>query len=223
MKNLNTLAKLYGSDKTDTHHAYTYLYDLIFYEYRDQPINFLEIGLAVGGPELGGPVDRRVPSPSIQMWLEYFSRAHIYGFDISDFSHHVHPRFTFVRGDCGHQEDLTRVADRTPFFDVVIDDASHASAHQQHAFKVLFPRVARGGLYIIEDLHWQSPYFEEATPDVPKTAAFFAKFLREGVYMDNPILTESEMVRFRDNLHSFSIFPDFQSGSGIKLMVFRVR
>jgi hypothetical protein len=103
MRNLNELALRFGSDKADSGHAYTYLYDLIFHEFRDLPINFLEIGLAVGGPELGGPADRHVASPSVQMWLDYFSRAHIFGFDISDFSHHEHPRFTFVRGDCGHQ------------------------------------------------------------------------------------------------------------------------
>jgi hypothetical protein len=223
MKNLNELALLYRSDKADSGHAYTYLYDLIFYEYKDRPINLLEIGLAVGGPELGGPADRRVASPSVQMWLDYFSRAHIYGFDISDFSHHEHPRFTFVRGDCGHQEDLVRLANRAPYFDVVIDDASHASYHQQLAFKTLFPRVARGGLYVIEDLHWQSPFFEDDLPPTPKTGDFFAKFLREGVYMKNSLLSQNEMTEFKNRLHSFAIFPDFKYGNVVKMLVFRVQ
>jgi hypothetical protein len=117
---------------------------------------------------------------------------------------------------------LVRVANRAPYFDVVIDDASHASFHQQLTFKTLFPRVARGGLYIIEDLHWQSPYFEDALPPVPKTSDFFAKFLREGVYLENTVLSQADMSGFKEKLHSYSIFPDFKSGSGIKIMVFRV-
>lgn len=227
--NLNELAKRYRSDKADTYatnngdfgHAYTYLYDLIFYEIRDKPIRLLEMGLAVGGPELGGPIDRRVTSPSIRMWLDYFSRAHIYGFDISDFSHMVHPRFTFFRGDSGRQEDLQKIVDSVPFLDVIIDDASHASYHQQIAFKVLFRSVVRGGLYIIEDLHWQSPAFEPNLPQVPKTGEFFSEFLKNGVYMNNSLLSEEEMVEFRSRLQSYSIFHDFRRGGGIKMLVFR--
>lgn len=223
MANLNDLAAKYRSDKGDWAHGYTYLYDLMFYELRDRPLNFLEMGLAVGGPELGGPVDRRVMSPSIQMWLDYFSRAHIYGFDISDFSHMVHPRFTFFRGDSGRVEDLQRVADVVPYLDVVIDDASHASFHQQLAFKVLNQSVVRGGIYIIEDLQWQSPAFEPHLPPVPKTADFFSQYLREGRYVENSLLSEKEMADFKNRLQSFAIFPDFIKGNTIKLIVFRFK
>lgn len=39
--------------------------------------------------------------------------------------------------------------------DIIIDDASHASHHQQIALKTLFPYLTAGGYYIIEDLHYQ--------------------------------------------------------------------
>jgi len=135
---LTILADRYGSDKGTKRgappHRYTYLYDLILDKYRNAGIDLLELGLAVGGPEVGGEIDRKVDSPSIQMWLEYFPRAHVHGFDISDFSHIHHPRFTFVRGDGGSSEDLQRLAKSAAGFDVVIDDGSHASYHQQLAF-----------------------------------------------------------------------------------------
>ncbi len=44
--------------------------------------------------------------------------------------------------------------------DIIIDDASHASHHQQNAFVTLFPKLRSGGLYIIEDLRWQRPAYE---------------------------------------------------------------
>ena len=100
---LTTLANKYRSDKGTRYgsppHRYTYLYDLILGSSRDLELDFLEIGLAAGGPEVGGPIERQVASPSAQIWLEYFPLAHIYQFDISDFSHIKHPRFTFVHGD----------------------------------------------------------------------------------------------------------------------------
>ena len=37
-------------------------------------------------------------------------------------------------------------------FDVIIDDGSHKLHHQTEAFKLLFPRLNPGGVYIIEDI-----------------------------------------------------------------------
>jgi hypothetical protein len=180
---LSELANRFKSDKGTQAgappHRYTYLYDLLFWPLKEEAIGFLEIGLAAGGPEVGGSSERTVASPSAQMWLSYFPIAHVYGFDISDFSHIEDPRFTFIRGDAGSEADLRRLRDAAPAFDVIIDDASHASYHQQLAFKILFPKLAPGGLYIIEDLQWQSPAFENTLPQVPKTAAFCTVFLRE--------------------------------------------
>jgi hypothetical protein len=37
--------------------------------------------------------------------------------------------------------------------DVVLDDGSHIATHQRASFDVLFPLLAEGGLYMIEDVH----------------------------------------------------------------------
>ena len=140
MASLTELANRFHSDKGTAwsyRHKYTYLYDLMFWPYRHAPVNFLELGLAVGGPESDqGRLERTVDSPSVAMWLAYFSQATIHGFDISDFSHLRHDRFRFVRGDAGVEHDLRTLARVAPHFDIVIDDASHASYHQQLSFKV---------------------------------------------------------------------------------------
>jgi hypothetical protein len=147
--NLTEPANKYQSDKGTTYgappHRYTYMYDLVLYSLRPKRFNLLEMGLAIGGPELGGPIERRVMSPSVQMWLDYFPFANIYGFDISDFSHIDHPRFTFILGDSGSAADMQRLSQSAPHFDVIIDDAAHASYHQQLALKYLWPKIAPGG------------------------------------------------------------------------------
>ena len=171
---LTDLANASGSDKgTSGHpspHHYTRIYDMLLQPHRHSLTNMLEIGLMAGGPEVGGDVDRVVrTAPSVDMWLKFFPEAQVRGFDISDFSWVEHPRFTFVRGDSGAASDLEKAAALGPF-DLIIDDGSHASFHQQLAFKVLFPKLRPGGLYIIEDLQWQSPYYEDQLPTTHKTS-----------------------------------------------------
>lgn len=79
---LTALANKFGTDKGTTTldgHAYTLVYEALFENQRDNPINLLEIGLSIGGPELGNDANRKVTdAPSVQMWHEYFPNAHIY-------------------------------------------------------------------------------------------------------------------------------------------------
>ena len=224
--NLTSLANKFRSDKGTTHgaapHKYTYLYDLILDRYRQAPISFLEIGLAIGGPEVFGPVERQVDSPSVQMWLEYFPKAHIHGFDISDFSHLRHPRFTFIRGDSNSPDDVQRLANAAPYFDVIIDDGSHASYHQQLAFRTLYPKLRAGGTYVIEDLQWQSPAYEDKSVALPKTRDFMISYFESEKYLPNALLSEEFMRSVKDSLDAYAWFPAFNGeASTAKLFVAR--
>lgn len=217
MKTLTELANEHRSDKGTAwsyKHKYTYLYDLIFWPYRSAPIYFLELGLAVGGPESSaGKLVRSVNSPSVDMWLEYFENAMIYGFDISDFSHINHERFKFIQGDSGIENDLRTLANTAPFFDVIIDDASHASYHQQLAFKTLWERLSPGGLYIIEDLHWQSQLYEQQLPQVPFTRNLLASWFENGTFTPNPLFSHDDFQRISSEAATFAAFPAFNEGT----------
>ena len=182
---LTDLANVAGSDKGTTHpypHHYTRIYDMLLQPHRHSLKRMMEIGLMAGGPEVGGDADRVVrTAPSVDMWLKFFPNAEVTGFDISDFSWMDHPRFTFVRGDSGIEADLERAAAQGPF-DLIIDDGSHASFHQQLAFKVLFPKLRPGGLYIIEDLQWQSPFYEDDLPATHKTSDVIDNWFKTGAF-----------------------------------------
>ena len=176
MENLTDLADRFGSDKGTAKHRYTELYHLLFNPYRGRKITFLEMGLFIGGPEHGVDADRETTDlPSIRMWLEYFPKAEIHGLDVSDFSWFEHPRFTFHRCDMDERANVARAADAMPVPDIVLDDASHASHHQQNAFLEIFPRMRSGGLYVIEDLRWQPDTYER--PGITKTAALLRSFI----------------------------------------------
>lgn len=179
--NLTDLADKFGSDKGSTKHNYTRLYHMLFAPFRHRPIKFLEMGLLIGGPEHGRDADRPTADlPSIRMWLEYFDNAEIHGLDVSDFTWFEDDRFTFHRCDMGDPAALDKTAEAMPEFDIILDDASHASHHQQNAFVTLFPRLKSGGLYIIEDLRWQPPSLE--IDGITKTAELFQGYLEHGSF-----------------------------------------
>jgi hypothetical protein len=190
---MTRLAAKYKSDKGITvfpFHGYSLHYAKLFEHFRDQPITILEIGLA-------RRTDRRslgIECPSLSMWLEYFPKAKVYGFDIDDFSWVNLPRTQIFRGDQGNIEDLRKVIAQCPRFDIIIDDGSHASYHQQLTLKILLPHVASNGLYVIEDLRWQPGELEESLPTVPKTR----DFLKDGSAFNRRSLGVRD-VRFFDS------------------------
>ena len=218
---LNRLADRFGSDKGSQHgdrHRYAQLYDVLFHDRRESLEKMVELGLARGGPEAlqGGVIERRCDSPSIAMWAEYFPAARIIGFDISDFSHLEarHQRFSFIRGDCGSAADLRRLAGHVGNdVDLIVDDASHASFHQQLALRELFPALRRGGLYIIEDLHWQPDHIEVNLPPAPKTIDWLSA-LRDGTGQLTSIWSRQHIETLASQVASLSILRDLQVPGG---------
>jgi hypothetical protein len=147
---LTELANRHRSDKGTTFdhaHGYTEIYERIFAPVRERPLKLLEIGLCIGS----------YGCPSLAMWADYFPHATIHGFDIRDFQRFATDRVAIFRGDQTCEGDLERfIAEHGAGFDVIVDDGRHTSVSQQIALKVLFvDALAPGGLYVIEDLHYQ--------------------------------------------------------------------
>lgn len=203
--NLTDLADRYGSDKGSSKHRYTELYHMLFHPFRDQEINFLEMGLLIGGPEHGESADRETKDlPSIRMWLEYFTKAKITGLDVSDFSWFSHDRFSFVRCDMDDRANIAEARAEMDDLDIVIDDASHASHHQQNAFLELFPKVKPGGMYIIEDMRWQPKPYEK--PGITKTAALFQSLLHEREFVHSDADVAAEFNGLKDDISGCFVF-----------------
>ncbi|MEW5880057.1 MAG: glycosyltransferase [Pseudomonadota bacterium] len=176
---LARLAAQYGSDKGTTYkgapsHHYTRVYQTLFETRMLQPVKILEIGLCRGLFE-GWKQD---DIPSLRMWLDFFPSASVFGVDISDFSWYSNERVQIFRADASSEASLRENVVNNlkgTQLDIVIDDGSHASWDQQVTFKQLFPLVAPGGLYIIEDLDWQPPLAADA-PQTPPTKTLLEYF-----------------------------------------------
>jgi len=203
---LTDLANAYGSDKGNAaynKHHYTRAYIHYFNEFRDKPIELCEIGLLHPSAkrDASGSYDR---APSLFMWSEYFYNGHITGFDIDDFSSVKRDRLRIIRGDQSKREDLSRLAlPEGKTYDVIIDDGSHASHHQQISLGYLFKHLRPGGLYWIEDLAWQPPELEPA--DAPKTFTVLEnlKYYRK---LESPYFLEEEKQYLLDNVAKITFY-----------------
>lgn len=155
MDPLSELALKYGTDKGVNNtgwHCYTPHYHELFSPYREDIDRVLEIGVYNGA--------------SLRMWRDYFPDAFVIGLDYAkevteeslwaiDREHlrsHVHI------GDQRNETDLNKLIDCAGFFDIVIDDGSHALDDYMFSFQHLWPLTQ--SFYIIEDI---APEFQQAT------------------------------------------------------------
>lgn len=153
MTPLCELAKKYGTDKFPW---YTPFYHLLLGQ-RNDICRVLEIG--IGTPEAMKHVTGYKPGASLRMWRDYFSRAQVYGLDVDARVLFSEERIKTAQADQSDPAALYRAV--WPFtssdFDLIVDDGSHDPEHQVTTFNTLFPLVAEGGLYIIEDVNGPLP------------------------------------------------------------------
>jgi demethylmacrocin O-methyltransferase len=141
---LGLLMAHYGTDKFYVHH-FEHEYERHFAPLRDKPLRLLEIG--IGGYESdwrGGD--------SIKVWRDYFRSGQIFGLDIHDKSHLDDDRITTIKGSQSDHECLADIDNGCGPFDIVIDDGSHVQLDILVSFETLFPLLAPGGIYVVEDL-----------------------------------------------------------------------
>lgn len=124
-----------GTDKASDGHDYLTVYEPLIP--RETPVRLLEIGWHQGA--------------SMRMWREWLHPASIIvGVDVTKPAEPVdRVHFRHVDATSPDMKDVIREFDA---FDVVVDDGSHLSADVITSFAMLWPHVAPGGLYIVEDL-----------------------------------------------------------------------
>lgn len=133
--NLDAIGLRHGTDKASDGHDYLRLYERIMPAVR--PVKLLEIGWFDGA--------------SMKTWRAYLHEdSTIVGVDIEPKKSigGVH----FRRADATSLK-VVEVVDEFGPFDFIIDDGSHLSPDVIASFTLLWPHVAPGGYYIVEDLH----------------------------------------------------------------------
>lgn len=166
------LAELYASHQgkvSDKWTVYLNVYEELFRSYRSSRLRLLEIGIQNGG--------------SLEIWSRYFRNATVLvGCDINVACTQLKygdPRIHVVVADANTDEAERAIAGHSSRFDLIIDDGSHRSSDIIRSFVRYFPRLAQGGIFVVEDLHcsyWQE--FEGGLVD-PWSSMSFLKRLAD--------------------------------------------
>jgi tetratricopeptide (TPR) repeat protein len=136
---LDYLGLIEGTGKSSVEMDYLRHYERILGGFRDQPIQFMEIGVADGS--------------SLRMWEKFLPQATIIGID-------TQPNCVRYAGgrivvEIGSQADPLFLSTLKEKYQptVIVDDGSHMSEHVFVTLEHLFPCLPPGGIYIIEDVH----------------------------------------------------------------------
>lgn len=199
--NLDKLGKIYKTDKIGDH-FYTPHYKTHLKLFKYRRINLLEIG--VGGyeyPEAGGK--------SLRMWKKYFPFAKIFSIDIYDKSSLQENRIKIFRGSQIDKNFLDKVTNEIGTIDIIIDDGSHINEHVIATFKLLFPKLKDGGIYVVEDTqtsYWKNFGGDSEDLNNPKTMMNFFKSLTDALNNKefiNPIYKQSYFDKKIVSMHFY--------------------
>jgi len=164
---LTRLAITYGTDKFG-YHDYTPNYFSLLRHLRDSPVRLLEIGV-------GGYQDADRGGESLEVWRDFFPKGEIVGIDIQKKEMDLGKRVTILQGSQVDGDFLARVVAEHGPFDIIIDDGSHQNEHVVTSFRLLFPTLSQGGIYVAEDV--QTSFFPRFGGSIdlgaPNSVGFF--------------------------------------------------
>jgi hypothetical protein len=123
------------------------IYERHFARFRNTSCVILEIGVDAGG--------------SLQLWKGYLGpHADVVGIDLNPGCRAAEEdQIRVFIGDQSDRAFLESVLREIGEPDIVIDDGSHVMGHVNASFDVLYPRLSKNGVYLVEDLH--TAYWEE--------------------------------------------------------------
>lgn len=148
------------SDKGDRHpshkHFYIDVYDSLFSDFKDAPIQLMELGIASGA--------------SLLMWSQFFTNGRIIGFDIvepvrKDYLQTL-PNVSMIFGDAYDENNANYLINNLPKQDIFIEDGAHDIDNQLKALWKYNQLVKSGGYYICEDMYIEN----------------LGRYMSEGVY-----------------------------------------
>ena len=125
-----------GSGDKGTAHSYIEnYYHHKFDKIRLNKLNILEIGVSTGS--------------SLEMWSEYFPNSNIIGVELENIDYRpTNSRIKLIIGNGTDSKTYQNVEQ----LDIIIDDGSHIFTDQIFSFAILYHKLNKGGIYVIEDV-----------------------------------------------------------------------
>ena len=186
MERLQEIDWMFNTDKASLCHDYMGKYERYLPFERNTEICILEIGVLDG--------------ESLRMWRYWFPNAVLIGLDsnpkCNQYCDAWNETYIYI-SDQTNAGMLEQIAGDWEL-NLIIDDGSHINEHQIKTFEALFPLMAAGGMYVIEDTH--TSYWSEYGGGVgkPGTCVEYFKDLIDEVNFYGKLLTIPEA---RGNTH----------------------
>tara|TARA_Y100000389_G_C17420580_1_gene496452 strand:+ start:658 stop:1521 length:864 start_codon:yes stop_codon:yes gene_type:complete len=159
-------------------HNYSPFYEKYLKNFRSSKINILELGSHEG--------------KGIASYFYYFYNSHITGVNINPFQMKFSSRrITELFTDVSSERNLRNLANYlVEDQDIIIDDASHNLRDILISFSILFRKLKKGGVYVMEDMNQfeslqeLNPYSNELTPieilkSIQKKISFQSSFIKQ--------------------------------------------
>lgn len=181
-------------------------YERHFKDFVYKPVTFMEIGCGEGG--------------SLQMWKRYLGpHARIVGVDINPACKAFEDDQIEVRiGDQSDETFLQTLIDEFGVLDIVLDDGSHVMSHIIASFRFLYPRMAKNGVYLVEDLH--AAYWDEFGGGLRKPSTFIelSKNLIDELNADHTrgALPPTAFTKSTLSMHFYDSITVFERGTHTK-------
>ncbi|HWY53241.1 MAG TPA: class I SAM-dependent methyltransferase [Terriglobales bacterium] len=188
------------------------IYERHFKDFVYKPVTFVEIGCGLGG--------------SLQMWKRYFGpHARIVGIDVNRACKAFEEDQIEVRiGDQSDEKFLQRVIDEFGAADIVLDDGSHVMSHITATFQFLYPRMAKNGVYLVEDLH--TAYWDEFEGGLRKPSTFveLCKNLIDELNADHSrnALPPTDFTKTTLSMHFYDSVVVFERGAHTKKLALEI-
>jgi ubiquinone/menaquinone biosynthesis C-methylase UbiE len=188
-KKLTELGLKTGTDKA-YYHLFTEFYNDYFENFLCRPINILEIGIASG--------------KSILMLREFFPNASIYAIDINEESVNLDLGDNVHKYLCSQDDfaNLSNLFSETKF-DIIIEDGSHFTSHQQTSLGFFFQYLNAGGIYICEDLH--TSYRTSHIDSSITTMQMIENYKLFGTFKSN-LLTNEQLEYLHTNVSDLKLY-----------------
>ena len=159
----------HGSDKGNanntTQHNYTILYEKLFMPMKNKSLRVFELGLGTNNTDVPSNMGSDgKPGASLRGWREYFPNAQIFGADIDRRILFQEERISTFYCDQLSASSISELWNNDVLreqFDIILEDGLHTYDANVSFFENSFHMVKPGGIYIIEDVVWNTiPLYE---------------------------------------------------------------
>lgn len=210
-KDLNFLFEYFNSDKGESYinqytqpykrknskitaHGYAKFYEDLFKPIKDKPLKILELGSFYG-------------NASAALFF-YFRNSLIHSADINpDMYKYKGSRLKNFFVDSSSRESIIKnILNQDTEFNIIIEDASHMLKDQIISLFMLFPKIKKGGIFIIEEIDFpekkEDMRIGQNMPDL-KT---ILKKIQSNEDFDTEYINKNEKEYFISNVSSISFF-----------------